>query len=100
MVRVMDRSVQMMVRITVQPREVTYFSVVSTVRYASMFHPFGQRKTSFLIRESAVERLAASTCTMGRRQTSIRMKQMAAMIRSPTRVFVDLIIPSCVFFTV
>ena len=94
----MDRIVQMIVRITVQPRLLTYFSVVSTVLYASVFHPFGQRNTSFLISASGVERLAASTWIIGSRQTSIRIKQISAITRSPTLVLRDLIIPSLFFF--
>ena len=78
----------------VHHRERTYFSVVSTVRYASVFQPLGQRKTSLRTSASAEERLHASTCTMGIRQSSIRIRQNRAISKSPIWVFLDLIMPS------
>ena len=59
-----------------------------------MFQPLGQRKTSLRTSASAEDRLHASTCTMGIRHSSIRIRQNAAISKSPIMVFLDLIMPS------
>ena len=90
----MESSVQISVSNAVHPRERTYFSVVSTTLYASIFQPLGNRNTSFLISASAEERLDASTCSIGIRQSSINSRHSMAIMISPTFVRVDLIMPS------
>ena len=86
-------TVQPTVRMPVHARDHVYLLSLRMVLYASKFQPLGQRNTSLRIRCSLEDRELASTLTIGSRQIIIVRKMMKAMMKSPTRVFWDLIMP-------